>query len=65
MFDYQNATLDQMIEHVKGTKSAVISRMRQYHKKKGNTSIVKMIDIARQCVKLDKLKQQMDTLQND
>jgi hypothetical protein len=65
MFDYQNATIEQMVEHIKKAKSALVSRMRQYHKNKGNEKVVKMIDIARERVKLEKVQQRMDELQND
>lgn len=65
MFDYKNSTLDQMIAHVKIASTALVSRMRQYHAKKGNKEVVKMIDMARQRVKLEKVQQRMDELQND
>lgn len=65
MFDYTNATLEQMIEHVKNSSTALISRMRQYHRTKGNSDIVKKIDMAREYAKLDKLKQRLSDLEND
>lgn len=65
MFDYHNCSLEQMIEHIKNCPTGQISRMRQYHKKRGNKEVVKKIDMARECVKLEKVQQRMSDLQND
>lgn len=64
MFDYQNATLDQMIEHIKTASSAAVTRMKRFYQLKGNVDVVKKIDMARECVKLEKVQQRMEALKN-
>ena len=65
MFDYQNASLEEMVEHVKTASSAAVTRMKRFYEKKGDKEVVKKIDMARECVKLEKVQQRMSDLEND
>jgi len=65
MFNYVDATLEQMVEHVKESSIAAITKMKAYYRNKGNEEVVKKIDLARECVKLEKVQQRMSDLKND
>jgi hypothetical protein len=64
MFDYQKASLEEMIEHVKTASSASVTRMKRFYEKKGSKDVVQKIDMARECVKLEKVQQRMEALKN-
>ena len=64
MFDYKNSSTDEMINHVKTSSSALITRMRTYHVKHNNPDIVKKIDSAREYIKLEKIQKRLKDLEN-
>lgn len=64
MFDYKEATLDEMIEHIKVSSTSLITRMKRYHRSAGNYDVVKKIDMAREYIKLGKAQQRLKDIDN-
>lgn len=64
MFNYKSSTLEEMIAHVKKASGASITRMKRFYQKKGDSDVVKKIDMARECVKLEKIQQRMSALKD-
>lgn len=64
MFNYQESTLEEMVQHVKEASSASVTRMKRFYQKKGCDEVVKKIDMARECVKLEKVQQRMKDIEN-
>jgi hypothetical protein len=54
-FNFKEATLEQMIEHVRTAPCTIVSRAKKYHKDLGNVDVVKMISAARKEVAMEKL----------
>lgn len=64
MFDYKEATLEEMVEHIKASSTSLITRMKRYHRSAGNYDIVKKIDKAREYIKLEKVQQRLKDIDN-
>ena len=54
-FNYQEATLEEMKEHIKTAPYTNISRIKKYYTDRGNIAIVNMINKARKQIALEKL----------
>ncbi len=55
MFKYKEATLDELIEHIKQVPPTNISRIKRYYSDKGELDVVKAIDKARHKIRMQKL----------
>lgn len=64
MFDYKEATLEEMVEHIKTSSTSLITRMKRYHRGVGNDDVVKKIDKAREYIKLEKVQQRLKDIDN-
>ena len=54
-FNYKEATLEELKEHIKTSPATNISRIKRYHTEHGNMEIVKAINKARKEIAMDKL----------
>ena len=61
--NYVESSLEEMIDYLATAKSETVTKMRQFHKNKGNNDVVEKIDNARKYVKLLKLRQQIKLLE--
>ena len=59
MFDYHNATHEELVHHIVMSKVQSVSRMRLYYKNKGDYEMVERIDKARGDARIVKLEQRL------
>lgn len=64
-FNYQTATTEQLVEHLKTASSPSVSGLRAYYIKQNNKHMIDQIDLARKLLKIERAEKRLQQLKEE